>query len=351
VTGEVCTQPPGLDAAWFGLHRASGQPVASGRVRVSPEDFQVEELLDVAPESDGEHLLLCVRKCNWNTADVARWLARNCGLGPRAITWSGLKDRRSLSTQWFGLHAPGVALQLPPPPEGLEWVRWHRQRRKLRIGSHHGNRFRLILRDVQATPQALHRRLFALARHGVPNYFGPQRFGRDGSNLALGEALAAGQRVRDRERRAMTLSAMRAFLFNRIVSERVAHGCWRSPLAGDLMGFTGSRSLFAATPDTAQDVRLARCDLHPTGPLPGRGGPRSSGLAAELEHAVLAAFPHWLSALDGAGVEAARRNLRMPVLDLHWRQCAAECWELGFRLPAGGFATSVLRELGAFADG
>jgi len=351
MSGEQRTQPPGLDAAWFGLHRASGPALASGRLRVHPEDFQVDELLDVTPEPDGEHLLLQVRKCNWNTADVARWLARNCELSPRAITWSGLKDRRSLSTQWFGLHAPGVALQLPPPPEGLAWMQSHRQRRKLRIGSHHGNRFRLILRDVQTTPQALHRRLLALARHGVPNYFGPQRFGRDGGNLALGEALAAGERVRDRERRAMTLSAMRAFLFNRIVSERVARRCWRSPLAGDLMGFTGSRSLFAATADTARDPRLAGCDLHPTGPLPGRAGPCSSGLAAELEQATLAAFPHWLSALDGAGVEAARRNVRMPVHDLHWRHSASDRWELGFRLPAGGFATSVLRELGEFTDG
>lgn len=347
---ESLAAPADLDAAWTRLHRAFTPMVASGQLRVHPEDFVVEELLETDPDPDGEHLLICVRKCRWNTANVARWLARELQLSPRAVTWSGLKDRRSVSTQWFGVHLPGHAVTLPDPPDGLTWVCWHRQRRKLRIGSHQENRFRLIVRAVEGDAGAMHRRLHAIARHGVPNYFGPQRFGRDGSNLALAERFADGMRLRDRDRRSLVLSAMRAFLFNRLLSERVALDAWRTPLDGDVMGFSGSRSVFLATKETAFDARLARCDLHPTGLLAGRGATRSLGATADVEQYVLDAFPHWLQALQRAGVDAGRRALRMPVYDLHWRVLADDCWEIGFRLPAGGFATSVLRELGTFVD-
>ncbi len=336
--------------AWDELPRSHGLPVAGGILRRDPEDFVVSENLGFTPDGDGEHVLLLVRKRGWNTPDVARWLSRALEVPARDVTWAGLKDRHAVTEQWFGIRLPGRQPVLPDPPAGLSWRSPKRHRRRLRPGALAGNRFTLVIRHVSGQPSPIHRRLLKISRYGVPNYFGPQRFGHDGRNLVGAERLFGGGRERDRTRRGLYLSAARSFLFNRVLGCRVADGSWDRALVGDLMTFAGSRSVFSAAADTAADPRLSQLDIHPTGPLVGSDGIPVEGRPAEVEETVLATFPAYVRGLRSAGLRAERRALRLPVSALRWQRLPDAAWRIAFTLPPGGYATAVLRELGAFED-
>jgi tRNA pseudouridine13 synthase len=330
------------------LARAWGDPVACGRLRVVPEDFQVSEIPLLEPEGSGEHVWLLVRKRLQNTADVAAVLARCAGVPLRDVSYAGLKDRQAVTEQWFSVHLPGSAAPvwstLDSP--GVSILRAARHGRKLRRGALRGNRFRISVRDLVADPTLLRQRLETITAEGVPNYFGEQRFGRDGSNLRAAERLFRNPRLRlSRHQRGLALSAARSLLFNGVLSRRVSEGSWNRALPGDVLQLQGSHSYFvAAAVDAELQRRLADHDVHPTGPLHGRGTPPVEGEPLALETAVLAGYPDWLAGLEAAGLKQERRALRLTMDDLEWRQPAVDVLCLEFSLPAGAYATSVLRE-------
>ncbi len=334
-----------LEQAWTGLPFAWGGPVASGRLRVQADDFRVEEDLGFEPSGEGEHLLLRIRKRGLNTAQVSTWLADALAVRRRDVTHAGLKDRHAVTDQWFGVHLPGREVTLPQPPEGIRVLRMARHRRKLRTGTLRGNRFVIRVRELDGDTTALHARLLRLSRSGVPNWFGEQRFGRGGGNLEAALSLFRGEPVRDRQVRGLYLSAARSLLFNRVLAARVEAGTWNRALVGDLMTFSGSRSLFRAEPATAVDRRLAAVDLHATGPLHGIDGMAPEGEVFRLERRVLAAYATFAEGLEHWRMRAERRALRVAVADLGWWMPARDTLELAFRLPPGSFATAVLREL------
>ncbi len=337
---------PGLAAAWGALPHAHGPAPAQGRLRVLLSDFRVEEDLGVEPDGAGEHLWVRIRKTERTTEEVARWLATALEVPKRAVSWAGLKDRNALTEQWFGVHMPGrqvAATDWPEPPAGVAVLEWHRNSRKLRTGMLRGNHFRLVLRDLQGGGAALDQRLATIARAGVPNYFGPQRFGRDGRNLEAAWRLLGGQRVRDRHQRGLFISAARSFLFNRVLAERVQAGSWARPLPDDRMTFSTSASLFPAADLRPGDPRCAIGTIHPTGPLPGRG-PAAEADGDDPEARVLDQWPGIVAGLARLGVDQARRALRLSVAELAWHRGDAETLVLAFWLPAGAYATSVLRE-------
>jgi tRNA pseudouridine13 synthase len=181
----------------------------------------------------------------------------------------------------------------------------------------------------------------------VPNYFGEQRFGRDGSNLHTADSLFKNPKLRlSRNKRSLTLSAARSFLFNQVLSARITAGNWNVPLAGDAMQLDGSHSYFiAAVVDAGLSERVASQDIHPTGPLHGRGENPAQGACRELEAAVLADHARWCAGLEAAGLKQDRRALRLPVADLAWQWGPSGELLLTFSLPAGAYATSVLREV------
>lgn len=326
---------------------ALGPPPGRGRLRVTPEDFQVEEILPFAPGGEGEHLYLWVRKRDTNTAWVAERLAALAGLSPAQVSYAGLKDRRAVAEQWFSLHLPGC--QDPPwrdwQDPGFQVLAGRRHSRKLRRGALAGNRFRIVVREFSGmTSTALWARWQQLLTVGVPNYFGPQRFGRAGNNLDGALALFRGRRVK-RQQRSLYLSAARAHLFNRLLSRRVDEANWCEPLAGEVMMLEGSHSVFVVDePDADIHERLGRLDLHLSGALWGSGEPMSRGLVWELEQAVAAAWPVFRDGLAAAGLEQQRRSLRVVLREPTWALDADEL-TLGFTLPAGSYATAVLREI------
>ena len=234
--------------------RAHGEPCGQAILKASAEDFQVDEVLDIPLSGDGEHLWLWVEKRGLNTEEAVRRLARAAGVPQRAISYAGLKDRQALTRQWFSLHLPGKADPdlAAACDETLVILQQGRHRRKLQRGAHAANGFR------QADPAALEARLQTIAAGGVPNYFGPQRFGYQGGNLADAQQCAREQRLPEqRNRRSRTLSAARSWLFNQVLAGRIADGSWKRAQEGDLLAFTDSRSHFPATATDLADPRLA----------------------------------------------------------------------------------------------
>ena len=352
-----------MSATGEGLPRAHGSPVLAASIRTVPEDFVVEEIDAFVASGSGEHLLLTVEKRGMNTAFAARCIAQWAGVPESAIGYAGLKDRHALTRQRFSVHLPK---KLAPRIEGLgsdesgtgsgQALRvldatWHS--RKLPRGALAGNRFALILREVQGDPAAIEARLRAIGARGVPNYFGEQRFGRDGGNLDKAIAMFGGRRVK-REERSLLLSAARSELFNRVLAERVRSGSWDAPLEGEVWVLDGSRSVFGPEPwSEALAQRLAEFDIHPSGPLWGSGSLRSAGMARVLELAALG-DPQSMrlrAGLEQAGLRQERRATRLRPNALVWSWPDARTLQLSFGLPAGSYATAVLDELGAHAAG
>jgi len=328
---------------------AHGQPPARGRIRVEPEDFRVEEVLGFPADGAGGHVLLTVEKRGANSGWVAGQLARAAGIAVRDVGFSGHKDRQAVTVQAFSLPlAAGQPLEpwLAHTGEGYRVVGAARHGRKLRPGSHRANRFALRVRELAGERAQIAERLERIGAQGVPNYFGPQRFGREGANLRRARDWAAGGAPpRERPQRSFALSAGRSYLFNRVLGARVARGDWNRLLPGEAVMLDGRRSFFAAPEiDAVLEARGTALDVHPSGPLPGRGASPATGLALEIEAAALDAEPALLALLAEQGLEQERRSLRLPVRELGW-QFEGEELTLAFVLPRGTFATAVLHEL------
>jgi tRNA pseudouridine13 synthase len=328
--------------------RAHGEPCGQAALKETAEDFQVDEVLDVPLSGSGEHLWLWVEKRGLNTEEAARRLARAAGLPLRAVSYAGLKDRQALTRQWFSLHLPGKADPDLSAAQGetLRILDSARHSRKLQRGAHSANGFTLRLTQLHAEREALERRLQRIQASGVPNYFGLQRFGHEGGNLDAARHFAEeGVLPEQRNLRSRSLSTARSFLFNRVLAERVGRGDWDRALVGDLLGFSDSRSHFPADEETRRDPRLAALDLHPTGPLWGDGALPTQGEPHALESAVGAAEPRLTAWLASSGMSQERRILRLPIARLAWHYPAPHIVQLQFVLPAGCFATAVVREL------
>lgn len=336
--------------------RAWGQPLASAQVAAQPEDFRVTEQLGFNADGDGPHLLVEIEKTRLSTTEAMQHLAGQWQVAPKGMGYAGRKDRQAVTRQFFTVPW-SVNDELPPTgaipiaSEGaLSVLSVARQRRKLRIGALKGNRFALRLRQVTGERTALEARLKLIAREGVPNYFGAQRFGRGGQNVAQASAWFAGKRrPRGRNERSMLLSAARSECFNHVLSARVAAGDWNHINADDRVILDARGSHFAVTPDdlAVLQMRAAGLRVHPTGPLPGSA---RSGLV--LADTLSARERDWLGPLhtlvDGLvdkGVEADRRALRLAVGAMAWHWPAADELVLSFSLARGAFATTVLREL------
>ena len=328
---------------------AYGLPTARAWMRKQPEDFVVDEVLGFEPAGEGQHRMLQLRKRNTNTDWLARQLARFAGVEPRDVGYAGLKDRNAVTTQWFSIDLAG---RDEPDWQAFDTDEYQilsvaPHNKKLRRGILQGNRFEITLREVEGGKAELETRLQAIAGGGVPNYFGEQRFGHGGDNiLQAWKMLNREIRVKDRNRKGIYLSAARSLLFNAVLSRRVEEGSWNRILPGEAAMLAGSQSFFQVeVVDEALQQRLQDWDIHPSGPMWGRGRTPVGGQAAELEQAVLDGLAEWLSPLEHAGLKQERRALRLRVEDLQWQWLDSDTLRLGFQLPSGSYATSVLREL------
>jgi len=333
--------------------RAHGSPLFAATLRRHVQDFDVTEELGFEPSGDGEHDFLFFEKTGINTEWLARQLSKFAAVPTRDVGYSGLKDRHAVTRQWFSVprwnQPDWVNFQL----DGARLLEQTRNARKLRRGAHQRNRFRIVLRLPQKGSEPFGEdrmqkgsdpfgegRLRTIRDKGVPNYYGEQRFGHGGGNVALADQWAAGRRL-PRHKRSIAISSARSYLFNEMLASRVADHSWNTLVAGDMANLDGSGSVFdVGVPDEALHARCRMLDIHPTALLWG------DGAAAEDAPPGRAA---WLSALAKARVQPARRSLRLNVLDLQW-QPGEDSLTLNFGLTRGAFATSVIRELADVTD-
>lgn len=331
------------------LPYALGGPAGTGALKQTPEDFIVEEILGFQPSGEGEHVFLFIEKRGENTDYVARQLARFAGLSSRQVSYVGLKDRQGVTRQWFSLQMPGMA---EPDWTSFESdtariLETRRNARKLRKGAASGNRFELTVRDLDAPPAALEQRLAELAEQGVPNYFGPQRFGHEGRNLERARELFAnpGRRI-DPHQRGLYLSAARSEIFNRILAARVRAGHWNRAIPGDVFMFADSHSFFK--PDSIDADILERVNsraIHPSGVLWGTTPSTATGEALAIETAAVGPLADLRAGLEHLRLETARRPFRLCPEELAWTLPATNVLKIRFALPSGAYATTVLREL------
>jgi tRNA pseudouridine13 synthase len=335
---EIALAPP----------RAYGAPPARAVLREGPEDFFVKEILGFAPSGSGQHVLLKVRKRNANTVWVARELARAAGCRSADVGYAGLKDRRAVAVQWFSVPRPQARVNWQDL-RGAEFevLEAHEHTRKLPRGALAGNEFAVRVRaaggDGAELAARLAPRLEAVAGRGVPNYFGPQRFGHEGANLTR----AADLPRLGKSERGLVLSAVRSVIFNTVLAKRVRAGNWDRLLGGDLANLDRRGSVFVVPPEGADETLAARCarlEIHPTGPLWGEGSPPTAGKVLALESRVADSLGPYAALCVAAGMAQERRALRFSAHDL---SCAPEPQGvvLRFRLGRGCFATTLLREL------
>ena len=302
---------------------------ARGSLKLNNADFLVTELPLASPSGEGEHIWLHVKKDGANTAYVAQRLADYAGVKEMNVGYAGLKDRYAITEQWFSIYFPKGETPdfLKLKHDEFTVLQQSRHVKKLRRGDLLGNAFDITLRDVEGEQAGIESNLKLIQQHGVPNYFGPQRFGHDGGNVEQGRMLLAREiRVSNQKRKGIYLSAVRSFVFNEILAERINNGLWGKTLEGDVL-------------DT-QDM--------PTAALWGRGRVTTTAEAADLENAIAKRYADLCEGMEHAGLTQDRRALAAIPKDMIWQWLDTENSKqlhLTFSLSAGYYATSVLREI------
>lgn len=298
------------------LQRANERPLVTGVIKLAPEDFYVEELLDLELSGSGEHLYLFIEKVGQNTEFVAKQLAKYFKVRAMDVGFSGLKDRWAVTRQWFSIYVRNQTFEELSLDgiEGIRLVRSDRHGRKLRRGEHRGNTFRIRVREIES-PGALESSLVELKERGFPNYFGVQRFGREAQNLERAQQWFKGEIKASRSQRSFYLSAVRSYLFNILLSEKVEGGEWLEG-AGPLYG------------DPVEGVE----------PM------------TDEETAFFGRFSELVAGLHKNRMTLARRPYRMLAENLSW-EVDGDSLTLSFDLGTGAFATSLLAEFIAVEDG
>lgn len=330
-------------------HYANGEPGLTGNIRCHNSDFIVDEKFAFSATGEGEHALLHIKKQDTNTDWLSRQIAQLAGVRKVDVSYAGIKDRHAITTQWFSVWLPGK----PDPDwsllnsDNVEVLQSIRHNRKLRRGSLKGNEFNLIVRNVAGDFADLDERINSIVENGVPNYFGEQRFGIEGNNLEKAKIMFSGKREKDRFKRSMYLSAARSAMFNELLSQRVAMKKWAEAISGDVMLLDNSHSYFLVDEIDEKIIqRLKEHDIHPSGPLWGRGELLTKSTVAELEYSLANQFEVFDVGLKNARLDQERRSLRLSVKNFCWNYNQDEkTLNFSFFLPAGGYATSVLREI------
>lgn len=323
-----------------------GKPKSSGVFKQRCEDFVVTEDLGFELTGEGEHVCLWIQKIGENTQYLARQLAKFADIPARNVSYAGLKDRQGDTWQWFSLHIPG---KITPDfslfeSAGVTIHKVIRHHKKIKTGALAGNHFSITLREI--SDKAAVEEAILNVQHGVPNYFGAQRFGFDGHNVSAALTMFSGRKIKDRFKRGMYLSAARSYLFNQVISARIADKLYLQPLLGDCVQFVGNRSFFPL-PDIEESSlqRLQSREICLTAPLWGAGELTSESDAKLYETKVLQDYQGLQAGLAKNGLKQERRPLLLMAQKLSSTWVDEETVCIDFYLPSGCYATSVLREL------
>ena len=332
--------PPLLTAGTAGI---------GGRIKQTPEDFEVEEIPAYEPSGTGEHLFLWIEKRGMGAEYFQRQVARRLNISNGEVGTAGLKDRHAVTRQYVSVPASVEANLSSLEGDGIRLLRYARHGNKLKPGHLRGNRFRIRVRDADAsTDAALQECLERIKREGLPNYYGVQRFGKDAETATLGLDLIKGEgkKMRNPFLRKLALSAVQSLLFNACLAQRLGDGLMRRVLPGDVMAKWPAGGMFTADDVAIEQERFDRRETVHAGPIFGTKTFPAKGEAVEREAKILEAAGFSRQSFDGFGklLQGTRRHNLIYIDDL------SAAWEpeglrLTFALPAGSYATVLLREI------
>jgi tRNA pseudouridine13 synthase len=348
---SVAVQPPYLTADLLGI---------GGRIKSVPEDFEVEEIPAYEPCGSGDFLYLWIEKRGQGAEYFTRQIAKRLAITVSEVGTAGLKDRHAVTRQWVSVPVSSEARLGQVDGDGIRVLRVERHSNKLRPGHLRGNQFRVVIRGLAAgidLPNVVNAVIQRIRDQGLPNFYGEQRFGREGETLKLGLSLlndgvspaeTCGRR-RDRLNpflRKLALSAVQAALFNQYLSIRMAQGCLRRVLLGDVMAKWPFGGMFVAEDVAAEQARFDHREIVSAGPIFGRKTFPARHQAAEREAAVLADARLSRESFGRFGklMVGTRRHNLVYVDDLN-ASLQLDDLQLTFSLPAGSYATVLLREL------
>jgi tRNA pseudouridine13 synthase len=332
-------------------------PGVGGWLRLEPEHFVVEEIPLYAPQGEGQHLYVSLTKVGLTTKEVQTQLERLFGLSRGAVSFAGMKDKHARTTQTFSLNvgyqksgfAETAAQQIGDAlPVEVHWATFHRN--KLKPGHLLGNRFAVTVSAMECDVDEAERRVAAIAaalsETGLPNFYGPQRFGSGGSTVRQGLEVLLGERsVRDRWLRRFVVAGYQSYLCNRYLAARVEEGLFGQLLCGDIAKKYATGGMFVVEDVAAEQLRYTQQEISFTAPMYGPKMWAATDEAGALEERILEASPVTLAQFADARVEGTRRLGRLLIRGMQW-SCDPEqqTLTLAFDLPKGAYATTVLRE-------
>jgi len=320
-----------------------------GRIKQEPEDFDVEEIPAYEPSGQGDHLYLWIEKRGMGAEFFVRQIAKRLGIAPGEVGTAGLKDRHAVTRQYVSVPAECEPRLADIEGEGVRFLKSTRHGNKLKPGHLRGNRFRILIRDADPSKLSdLNACLERLRQHGLPNYYGPQRFGRDGETALLGQKLLRreGGFVRQGFLRKLALSAAQSALFNNYLTARMRDGLLRTVLAGDAMMKWPAGGLFTAEDVAIEQGRFESREIVPGGPMFGTKMFPVKAVAAEREAAILSSAGLDERSFGGFGkLMSGTRRYTLVYVDDVTAEWGPAGLRLAFSLPAGCYATVLLREI------
>ncbi len=321
-------------------------PGIGGTIKARPEHFVVTELLPYAPSGQGEHVYVTFRRNGWNTADAARAMQKRLGLAPPDVGWGGRKDKTAVVEQTVslrcGVHHPIETVKQALADLPFEILAIDRHGNKIKTGHVAANRFEVVVSDVgaDALPRALNI-ADRLKRTGVPNFYGPQRFGYGLKNIQRGFALFNAKRKGRKD--AFMVSVVQSALFNIWLKQRLQDGHYQELLAGDIVKKSDTGGMFTVEDLNAEAPRFDAGEIVFTGPIFGFKMKPATDDAGAREKSLLERFnltPEEFRPLRSPG---SRRVAILHLLDLEI-DAVTDGLRFNFTLPSGAYATTVLRE-------
>ena len=325
-------------------------PGIGGILRTEPEDFIVQEIPAYEPSGEGEHLILEITKRQVTTQAIANELSRLLGCDLDAIGFAGMKDRQAVTTQRFSVPSiQDASAKLKECSAKIKILGLHRN--KIRKGHLLGNSFRIRIRQAHPDWQKRCQEIEALINaQGFPNFYGPQRFGRDGSNAAIGEkALKTGKLFGPKWRKWLMISALQSQLFNEYLCQRIADGLFAAALPGDVFGHLPRGGVFVSNSPSEEQPRLDSFEISPMGPIYGYKMMKAQGQAWLREEMILKKHDIDLDSFRVLKAEGSRRRTRLRPANFHIEIQDGDpvfCVEL----PSGTYATVFLNEFMKTAD-
>lgn len=318
-------------------------------------DFCVDEIPLYPLSGEGEHLWLKIRKVSIDAQTLLERVAERFGMHANDVGCAGLKDKEAVTTQWLSVHVKGDPETLVGPlADGIEVVEATRHANKLKMGHLKGNHFTITLRDVdEARMEDAFETMRMLSAMGVPNYFGPQRFGHGRRTFVQGwRALAQGELTpflrKNKRMRQLSLNAVQSAMFNRVLHLRISSGHFATPMCGDVLEKHEGGLFRVDASNLAEAAQLLTSGAAvPTGPMMASRMLRATDEVAGIEDRVMAEFGLTAEMFERRRSElrGERRPLAVRLSDVHVEALEPGVIQIGFSLPSGSYATVLLREL------